>query len=292
MDEHPESARAPVTTARGSIREIERRRSERLLLSVPIRVEGVDRDGGKFWEDTRTIVINREGARIYLKRAVPAGTTLLVTTQVGRRTAKFRVVGPTQPKTGEGGEWGIKCLEVNSNLWGIEFPPADWKEGTCNALIECKRCHTKRLSPLSLVEHEVLATSGLLVKDCEPCGRTTSWGYSELPTGIQGAPFPNAEVLVPLGANGAPRRINNRVALQLPIRVRNYYGTEELARSENVSRGGICFVTEKTYEVGEILLITCPYEKVGDNIEMRGRVVRHQELQGTSRKVYGICYER
>jgi Tfp pilus assembly protein PilZ len=82
------------------------------------------------------------------------------------------------------------------------------------------------------------------------------------------------------------------VALQLPIRVRNYYGTEELARSENVSRGGICFVTEKTYEVGEILLITCPYEKAGDNIEMRGRVVRHQELQGTSRKVYGICYER
>ena len=76
MDEHPESARAPVTTARGSIREIERRRSERLLLSVPIRVEGVDRDGGKFWEDTRTIVINREGARIYLKRAVPADASV------------------------------------------------------------------------------------------------------------------------------------------------------------------------------------------------------------------------
>ncbi|MGA3168830.1 MAG: PilZ domain-containing protein [Terriglobia bacterium] len=292
MGEQPESARPPVTTARGSIREIERRRSERLLLSVPIRVEGVDRDGGKFFEDTRTMVINREGARIYLKRPVLAGTTLAVTTQVGRRTARFRVVGPTQPKTGEGGEWGIECLEGNANLWGIEFPPAGWKEGMCLALIECKRCHTTKLSPLSLVEHEVLGISGLLVKDCEPCGRSTSWGYNELPTAIQGAPFPNPEALVPPGADGAPHRINNRVALQLPIRVRNYYGAEEVTRSENVSRGGMCFVTEKTYEIGEILLITCPYEKAGENIEMRGRVVRRQEMQGTGRKVYGICYER
>jgi hypothetical protein len=292
MGEHPESARPPVTTARGSMREIERRRSERLLLSVPIRVEGVDQDGGKFFEDTRTIIINREGARIYLKRAILAGTTLVVTTQVGRRTAKFRVVGPTQPKTGEGGEWGIECLSGNANLWGIEFPPVDRKGGMCMALIECKRCHTTKLSRLSLIEHEVLGTSGLLVKDCEPCGRSTSWGYNELPMAIQGAPFPDAEALAQPGADAPHQRVNNRVALQLPIRVRNYYGTEEVARSENVSRSGLCFVSDKTYEVGEILLITCPYEKAGDNIEVRGRVARRRELQGTGRKVYGICYER
>jgi hypothetical protein len=291
MGEQPESARPPVTSARGSIREVERRRSERLLLSIPIRVEGVDRDGGKFVEDTRTVVINRGGARIYLKRAVQAGTTLLVTTQVGHRTAKFRVVGPTQPKTGEGGEWGIECLDGSVNLWGIEFPPASWKEDMCMALIECKRCHATKLSPLSMVEHEVLGASGLLIKDCEPCGHSTPWGYNELPTAIQGAPFPSAEALTPPGANGIPRR-TNRVALQLPIRVRNYYGTEEFTRSENVSRGGMCFITEKNYEIGEILLITCPYEKAGENIEMRGRVVRRQGLQGSERTVYGICYER
>ena len=73
MSQAPETSHAPVTTAKASLQEVTRRRSERLLITVPIRVEGVDRNGEKFTEETRTIVINREGARIYLKRLVAAG---------------------------------------------------------------------------------------------------------------------------------------------------------------------------------------------------------------------------
>jgi len=293
MSDQPELARTPVTTARGALRVVERRRSERILLTVPIHVEGVDRDGGGFSEDTRTIVINREGARIYLKRPIQPGVMLAVTTHAGHRSAQFRVVGPTQPKTGEGGEWGIACVDSSPNIWGIEFPRSEWEEGMCMALLECKRCHTTKLTPLSLVEHEVLGLSGLLVRPCEVCGRSTSWGFSELPTGASAAPFPDDEGALnrPETGGGAARR-HNRVALQLPIRVRNYYGTEEFLRSENVSRGGLCFVSDKNYEGGEILLVTCPYERGGDNIEVRARVVRHQERPGSGRKIYGVCYER
>lgn len=295
MSDIPETKRAPVTSARGSLREIEHRRSERLLLTVPIRVEGVDRNGEKFAEDTQTIIINRQGARIHLKRSITVGSMLLVTTLLGRRTAKFRVVGPTQPITGEGGEWGIECLEENANVWGIGFPPPRREEGMCTALIECRKCHLVKLTHLSMVEHDVLGTSGLLVKECEACGNSTSWSYSEPSTRIQadepGASLPSAETLEAQAA-GANRRVHNRVALQLPIRVRNYYGTEEFTRTENVSRGGLCFASDKAYEVGEFLLVTCPYEKAGHNIEMRGRVVRCLEMQGTGRKIYGISYER
>src|SRR5579872_2213744 len=105
MSQAPETSHAPVTTAKGSLREVEHRRSERLLISVPIRVEGVDREGTKFVEETRTLVINRQGARIHLKRHVAAGAILMITTTVAHRTGKFRVVGPTQPVSGEGGEW-------------------------------------------------------------------------------------------------------------------------------------------------------------------------------------------
>src|SRR5579872_4009870 len=108
MSKAPETSHAPVTTAKGSLREIEHRRSERLLITVPIRVEGVDRNGAKFNEETRTLVINRQGARIYLKNHVAAGAMLMITTMVGRRTCKFRVVGPTQPVSGDGGEWGVE----------------------------------------------------------------------------------------------------------------------------------------------------------------------------------------
>jgi hypothetical protein len=291
----PESGKTPVTSGRASLRRIEHRRSERLLLTVHIRVEGVDRNGEKFAEETRTIVINREGARIYLKRTITVGSTLLVTTLRGRRTAKFRVVGPTQPITREGGEWGIECLEENANVWGIGFPPPQNEEDMCAALIECRRCHTVKLSPLSMVEHDVLGTSGLLVKECEACRSSTSWSYSEPSTAIRGddagTSLPTAEALEAERV-GSNRRVHHRVALQLPIRVRNYYGTEEFTRTENVSRSGVCFISDKNYEAGEILLITCPYEKTGHSIEVRGRVARRLEAPGTGRKIYGISYER
>jgi hypothetical protein len=255
----------------------------------------VDREGEKFSEDTRTLLINRQGARIYLKRAVSAGAVLLITAVVARRSAKFRVVGPTQPLSGEGGEWGVECLESNCTVWGIGFPPPLPGEGLCAALIECRRCHTVRLRPLSLVEHEVLGTSGLLVKECEACGRSTSWSYREPSTAIpgddRGAALPSPES-VPEPPPGVARRVHNRVALQLPIRVRSFRGTEEFTRTENVSRGGVCFITDQIYEVGEVILITCPFETGGHNIEVRGQVVRRREMQGTGRKIYGICYER
>jgi hypothetical protein len=262
---------------------------------VPIRVEGVDRNGEKFAEDAQTIIINREGARIRLKRTLTVNSTLLVTTLLRHRQAKFRVVGPTQPITGEGGEWGIECLEENANVWGIGFPPAHKEEGMCTALIECRKCHAVKLTHLSMVEHDVLGTSGLLVKECARCGSSTSWSYSEpstaMPRDKSDAPASSAETPEAQRVE-ANRRVHKRVALQLPVRVRSYYGAEEFTRTENVSRGGLCFTSDKVYEVGEFLLITCPYEKTGHNIEVRGRVVRRVEMQGTGRSIYGVAYER
>jgi hypothetical protein len=294
MSQGPETSHVPVTSAKASLREVERRRSERLLITVPIRVEGMDRDGEKFNEETRTIVVNRQGARIYLKRRVAAGAMLLITTIVGRRNAQFRVVGPTQPLSNEGGEWGVECQESNCTIWGIGFPPPSELEGVCAALLECRRCHAVKLTRLSMVENEVLGTSGLLVKECEHCGRSTSWSYKEpsmpLAGDDAGAALPGPESLTEQQA--ANRRTHNRVALQLPMRVRSFSGTEEFTRTENVSRGGVCFVTDRNYEVGEVLLITCPFEKGGHNIEVRGQVARRREMQGTGRKIYGVCYER
>ncbi len=296
MSQAAEPNRAPATSAKASLREVEHRRSERLLITVPIRVEGMDKNGEKFTEETRTIVVNRQGARIYLKRPVSAGSSLQISTHSGNRNARFRVVGPTQPPSGEGGEWGVECMDQNTNIWGIGFPPPSSVEGICTALLECRRCHGVKLSHLSMVEHDVLGTSGLLVKDCEVCGRLTSWGYKEpsVPLSTDDTPEVVAETsAVPSESPKAPpKRSHNRVALQLPIRLRSFSGVEEFIRTENVSRGGVCFITERNYEIGEVILVTCPYEKSGQNIEVRGQVVRRREMAGTGRKIYGVSYER
>ena len=83
MSRGSQSNSAPVTSSKASLHEVERRRSERLLITVPIRVEGVDRDGEKFSEETRTIVINRQGARIFLRFGFARATMGDIATAAG-----------------------------------------------------------------------------------------------------------------------------------------------------------------------------------------------------------------
>lgn len=56
-----------------------RRRVERFRLSIPARVTGYDRNGGKWHEMTETIDVSRTGVRLRLHRRVKHGTVLFVT---------------------------------------------------------------------------------------------------------------------------------------------------------------------------------------------------------------------
>jgi hypothetical protein len=277
------------------VAEADRRRSERLLLTIPIRVEGVDVNGHAFSENTRTLIINRQGACIHLKRRVPPGATLVITTLLGNREAKFRLVGPTQPLSAEGGEWGVECLDEKSNLWGIGFPPPLHEEEQAAALLECRQCHSVNMTPLSLIERDVLTSSGLLTKACATCGRLTTWGLPEKALGIpvpgQEAEPSVSELLEPPRPE-ANRRQHGRISLKLPIRVRSFFGAEEFTKSENISKGGLCFISAMRCELGEVLLVTCPFEKGGHNIEVRTNVVRRHELAGANRFIYGLRYEK
>jgi len=273
----------------------DRRRSERLLLTIPIRVEGVDVKGQAFSENTRTLVINRQGARIQLKRRVPLGATLAITTLTGNRKGKFRLVGPTQPLSAEGGEWGVECLDEQGNPWGIGFPPSTRDQEQASALLECRQCRSVNLTPLSIVERDVLTSSGLLSKDCPACRSMTIWGITEKALGVpvpgqEAVPFLSEVIESPPPA--ANRRLYARISLKLPIRLRSFLGPEEFTKSENVSRGGLCFISDQRYELGEVILVTCPFEKGGHNIEVRSNVVRRREMQGTNRFIYGIRYEK
>jgi hypothetical protein len=98
------------------------------------------------------------------------------------------------------------------------------------------------------------------------------------------------EALAQASGSGAEQRRHRRVSLQLPAMVRDYYGGAEITKSENVSKGGFCFSSEKNYLFGQGLLVVCPYNSSASNIESHARVVRRQEVEGTNRKVYGVRY--
>jgi hypothetical protein len=100
-----------------------RRRSERIPLVISIRVEGKSAKGRQFSEMTRTLEINRQGARIFLKDQVTPGTALRIVNLKSSGAAMFRVVRATKSMTELGGEWAVDSLDAKQNIWGIEFPP-------------------------------------------------------------------------------------------------------------------------------------------------------------------------
>lgn len=273
----------------------ERRRSDRILLTIPLKVHGKDPKGADFSEAARTVSLNRHGARILIGRPLQPGDVLRITNQVGRREAEFRVVGPLAPPTKEGSEWGVECLNLKQEIWGIKFPPAGTEGGGGNALLECRNCHSVALAPVSLVEVDVLDTSGIIPRTCETCATSTPWGYAEKQV-MLGAPAEErgmmAEAQAQIEEAAANRRQHRRICLQLPVMIRDYYGNVEISKTENVSKGGFCCASERDYLVGQGLLVICPYDKTGQNIEVRARVVRRHEPKGSSRKLYGVRYDQ
>ncbi len=274
----------------------DKRRSDRVMLTVPLRLHGTDEKGAPYQDEARTLVLNRHGARIHTRRLLRSGDKVRLGSHLTRREANFRVVGPVAPFTDKGGEFGVEYLNRDDNIWGIQFPPASGPDSQdSKAILECRRCQTVALQLLSLVEVEVLETSGILTKTCEKCGMQTSWGYAEnyLGTGssAEGTLTRKIQAETDAVAKGANRRRHTRVSLQLPVRVRNYYGGVEICKTENVSKGGFCFTSEVSYQVGEGLMMVCPYDERAQNIEVAARVVRVHPLNGSKRWVYGIRYE-
>ena len=150
------------------------------MITLPLIVEGKDSKGQSFDNSARTLTINRHGARIVTPRPLRAGQTITVTNLASRKKCKFRVVGPVSPATDRGGEWGIECVDLKENIWGIQFPPPSASEGgQSKALLECRQCSMVELMSVSLVEVEVLETSGILTKPCSNCGRETAWCLTE-----------------------------------------------------------------------------------------------------------------
>ena len=281
---------------------IERRRSNRLMLTVPLRVRGVDENGDSFDCDAQTIDISRHGARIRIVRALASGQHIRVTNMINRREASFRVAGPLAPMTEKGGdfgvmgpitaqaesqsEWGMESLDPNSDLWGIRFPPPPPSEDSePKALLVCRECGAAELVRLSLIEVEVLETAGIFSRLCSNCQTTTPWGFAEIEN-PKNEPAPAGAA-----ASSVERRRHRRAVLQLPILIRDYFGGVEIAKTENVSKSGVCFATEKNYYLGEGILVACPYDKKSQNIEVTAQVVNRQDIPQSHRKVYRVKYK-
>jgi len=102
-----------------------RRRSMRVLLSVPIQVTGTDKQNQKFEEETRTLVVNAHGALISLGAKVAVGQQITVSNKATRRSMNCRIAYLGNPAAGKI-QMGVEFTEACPSFWQIDFPPDDW----------------------------------------------------------------------------------------------------------------------------------------------------------------------
>lgn len=264
------------------MQEDQKRRTDRVLAPVRIRVIGNDVSGVSFSEETVTVSFSQGGARISLTHPLLPDDVILIRNLANDIEEEFRVVGAFQQVFGDRREWGVEAINPESGIWGIAYaPPTEGVQP--RVLIECAACKKAIQSPLSTIEYDVLLATGLISRHCDRCNETTRWKPSDQAVASEVAREP-----APVDLPFKERRMSRRLNLVMRLRVRNSWGVTDVAQTRNVSKGGLCFLSTKIFNVGDELFITLPFADNQAPVETVSRVVWTKVAD--SGRLYGVCY--
>lgn len=305
-----------------------RRRSERLFLTLPIRVSGTDPKGRDFSEDCISINVSRHGARIRLRNALTVDDVIHITNLKNGQAAPFRVVARVsepQPDA-EYTDWGVESLDPATEIWGVELRDNPLEETAFSAVLQCNNCTIMSSFLLSHKEVGAIGASAFITRPCPRCGRETVWTY--VASDRRQVPVPSSDARRLAKEDAAKtkeerraeeerrgeqeRRRDRRLAIRVPIRIRTPEGEEEISTTVDMARKGLRFLGAKAYSVGSLLFVTAPYRVGEEPIEMKAMVesveeapesapaaaedkqaaVKHVgELPGSPKKLYGVKFE-
>jgi hypothetical protein len=119
---------APVSEKQSSVpprKATELRRSQRVLLRVPIVVMGQSSTGAPFSEETITLVVNAHGALITMTTKPEVRQKLGIVNLSSGEELACHVVHLGAIKDGKT-EVAIEFVSPAPFFWRISFPPSDW----------------------------------------------------------------------------------------------------------------------------------------------------------------------
>jgi hypothetical protein len=102
-----------------------RRRSQRVLMKMPVRVSGQNVLRSPFEEETHTLAISAHGASILLSTQVYKGQRLSLS-NVQTRAALECVIAHIGRREGGHIQVGVEFTLPNPMFWHVAFPPKDW----------------------------------------------------------------------------------------------------------------------------------------------------------------------
>ncbi len=268
------------------------RRSDRVPIELDIKVWGTDGQGRGFIEDTQTAIVSQHGAKIRLSHKMVPEQELTVRCVKTGKESDIRVVGQIGGGPGEY-FYGIQLLNVEVNLWGIEFPPiTESEKAVARALMECTCCHTQELVCLNEFEAEVFEASGSLSRRCKRCTDTSLWKQSVATAPGEPAPQPATAEASQAPAAAQGRTENERKEVRIGLKMRACIRTKELGEevfiTENVSRGGLSFKSDNRYIVGTSVEVAIPYDPGARNVFAPAQIMHAEYLPAEGRILYGV----
>ena len=101
------------------------RRSDRILLAIPVEVSGRDNQGRAIHEKTMTNLVSKHGARFSSQHEFSVNSDAVVYVPHLERRQQSRVAWVSDAPDGRGNYQVAIELEHAENFWGVQFPPKD-----------------------------------------------------------------------------------------------------------------------------------------------------------------------
>jgi hypothetical protein len=104
---------------------VARRRSQRVLMQVSVRIRGENAKGAPFEEETETLAINAHGALILLNARLTSGSKVHMKHNRTEEEQECHVafLGPVRDGKSE---IGLEFSSPRPAFWRVAFPPEDW----------------------------------------------------------------------------------------------------------------------------------------------------------------------
>lgn len=103
-----------------SYRRGEKRRSSRVTLAVPIRVDGETIKGEKFILSTTTTVLSEFGCLVNMEEEVMVDQTVVLMNEHTRQSAQARIVSTRRHRNGHK-YVGLEFISKSENFWRLTF---------------------------------------------------------------------------------------------------------------------------------------------------------------------------
>lgn len=275
------------------------RRTDRVSLTLLLEASGSDAFGKEFKETARTMLINRSGAVIVLDRELKPDQQIHVRRQAppeAHRQGDVRIVGQFGRQK-EGFLYGIEILDLENDLWGIEFPPiAASEEAVARMLLECSYCRGREVVYLNELELRGFETNRGIARHCKACGVPSIWTQ---------APHEDEKKLASRAARRRTdakeeispeeekrQRQRMRLKTRLTACIRQSGADDELAVCEDISPIGMCFRSKRRFETQSPIEVAVPYSPDAANIFLPARIIYSEEMPKAGLFRHGTEYRK